>query len=146
MAEKKEKQKKKAKKTTISISIKDLKWGRIGHTLCKDEANITRHAHDWNPQVSQLVSWCIEPSHPQRITSELNTNFSLSPSYSFYKSLYHKFFFFSNNSSNSIRNFGTQNQKTKRNKTTTTTKNNKTCFGTCLYSVGTQHGNLHPAG
>ena len=40
--------------------------------------------------VSQLVSWCFEPSQPQRITSGLNTNFTLSPSYSFNKSSYHK--------------------------------------------------------
>ena len=32
--------------------------------------------------VSWLVSWCFEPSQPQRITSGLKTNFSLSPSYS----------------------------------------------------------------
>ena len=36
------------------------------------------------------VSWCFEPSQPQRITSELNTNFNLSASYSFHESLYHK--------------------------------------------------------
>ena len=39
---------------------------------------------------SWLVSGCFEPSQPQRITSGLNTNFSLSPSYSFHESLYHK--------------------------------------------------------
>ena len=32
------------------------------------------------------VSWWFEPSQPQRITSGLNTNFTLSPSYSFHKS------------------------------------------------------------
>ena len=37
-----------------------------------------------------LVSWCFEPSQPQRITSGLNTNFTLSPSYSFHRSSYHK--------------------------------------------------------
>ena len=42
-----------------------------------------------------LVSWCFEPSQPQRITSGLNTNFTLSPSYSFHKSLYYKSSFFS---------------------------------------------------
>ena len=42
----------------------------------------------------QLVSWCFEPSQPQRITSGLNTNFALSPSYSFHKSSYHKSCFF----------------------------------------------------
>ena len=42
--------------------------------------------------LSQLVSWCFEPSQPRGITSGLNTNFNLSPSYSFHKSLYHKSF------------------------------------------------------
>ena len=41
-------------------------------------------------EVSQLASWCFEPSQPQRITSGLNTNVILSPSYSFHKSSYHK--------------------------------------------------------
>ena len=40
----------------------------------------------------ELVSWCFEPSQRQRITSGLNTNFTLSPSYSFHKSVYHKSF------------------------------------------------------
>ena len=44
-------------------------------------------------------------------------------------------FFSSNDSSNSIHSFGTQNQK-----------NSNTCFGAYLYSVGTQHRNLHPTG
>ena len=44
--------------------------------------------------VSKLVSWCFVPSQPQRITSRLNTNFTLSRSYSFYESFYHKSFFF----------------------------------------------------
>ena len=39
---------------------------------------------------SLLVRRCFEPSQPQRITSGLNTNFTLTPSYSFYKSSYHK--------------------------------------------------------
>ena len=39
---------------------------------------------------AELVSWCFEPSQPQRITSGLNTNFTLPPSYSFQKSFYHK--------------------------------------------------------
>ena len=41
------------------------------------------------------VSWCFESSQPQRITSGLNTNCTLSPSYSFHKSSYHKSSFFS---------------------------------------------------
>ena len=60
-----------------------------------------------------LVSWCFEPSQPQRITSGLNTNFTPSPNYSFHKSSYHKSCFFS-------------------------------LF--FLYSAGTQHRNLLPAG
>ena len=43
---------------------------------------------------AQLVSWCFEPSQPQRITSGLNTNFTLSPSHSFHKSSCHKSCFF----------------------------------------------------
>ena len=43
--------------------------------------------------VSELVSWCFEPSQSHRITSGLNTNVSLSPSYSFHKSFYYMFFF-----------------------------------------------------
>ena len=39
---------------------------------------------------NQLVSWCFEPNQPQRITSGLNTNFTLSPRYSFQNSSYHK--------------------------------------------------------
>ena len=61
----------------------------------------------------KLVSWCFEPSQPQRITSGLNTNFTLYPSHSFHKSWYHKSCFF---------------------------------FLVYLNSMGTQRGNLHPAG
>ena len=43
--------------------------------------------------VSCLVSWCLEPSQPQRITLGLKTNFNLSPNYSFHKSLYRKSLF-----------------------------------------------------
>ena len=40
-----------------------------------------------------IVSWCLEPSQPQTITSGLKTNFSLFPGYSFHRSLYHKSLF-----------------------------------------------------
>ena len=53
----------------------------------------------------------LEPSQPQRVTSGLNKNLTLSPSYSFHESSYHK-----------------------------------SCCLAYLYSVGTQHGNLIPAG
>ena len=62
--------------------------------------------------IVQLVRWCFEPSHPQRITSGLNTNFTLSPSHIHFTSHH-------------------------------TTSN---VFLAYLYSVGTQHGNLYPAG
>ena len=39
---------------------------------------------------SKLVGWCFEPSQPHRITSGLNTNFTLSPSYSRHKSSHYK--------------------------------------------------------
>ena len=39
---------------------------------------------------SLLVGWWFEPSQSRRLTSGLNKNFILSPSYSFHKSLYHK--------------------------------------------------------
>ena len=45
--------------------------------------------------LGKLVSWCFEPSQPQRIASGLNTNFTLSPTYSFHKSSYHKSYCFS---------------------------------------------------
>ena len=80
----------------------------------------------------------------QWITSGLNTNFNLSPSYLFHTSRKsgggrrestNLSFFLSNHSSNSVNNFGLQNQK-----------NNSTCFEAYLYSVGTQHENLQSAG
>ena len=39
---------------------------------------------------TQLVSWCFEPGQPQRNTSGLKTNFTLSPNYSFHKPFDHK--------------------------------------------------------
>ena len=35
--------------------------------------------------LERIVSWCFEPSQPQRMTSGLKRNFSLSPSYSLNK-------------------------------------------------------------
>ena len=40
-----------------------------------------------------LVSWCFEPSQPQRIISGLNTNLNPSPSHPLHKSLHHKSLF-----------------------------------------------------
>ena len=42
----------------------------------------------------KLVSWCLEPSQPRRITSRLNTNFILSPSCPFHKSWCYESCFF----------------------------------------------------
>ena len=59
---------------------------------------MTTRADDDNTNVDnnkKLVSWCSEPSQPQRITSGLNTNFTLSPSYPFHQLSYHKSCFFS---------------------------------------------------
>ena len=63
-------------------------------------ATLSNQGHAWPVKylgVSYLVPWCFEPSHPQRITSGLDTNFTLSPtspSYSFHKSSYHRSCFF----------------------------------------------------
>ena len=81
---------------------------------------------------SSLVSGCCEPSHPQRITSWLKTNFNLSPSYSFHKSLYHRSLFLKLKHK-LYPQFWMQTQK------------NNTCIGAYLYSAGTQHWNLHLA-
>ena len=44
---------------------------------------------------SEWVRECFEPSQPQRITSGLKKNFTLTPSYSFHKLSYHKSCFLS---------------------------------------------------
>ena len=56
-----------------------------------------RHKNLFSPsnKYCLYVSWCFEPGQPQRITSGLNTNLTLSPSHSFHKSSYHKSCFFS---------------------------------------------------
>ena len=73
-----------------------------------------------------MVSWCFEPSQPQRITSGLNTNFTLSPSYSFHKSSHHLFF---------------EPIYTPRAISTGT----RILHSDPLHSAGDQHGNPHPA-
>ena len=56
------------------------------------------NTHEWTmgrtTHMNELVSWCFEPDQLQKITSGLNTNFILSPSYSFHKSVHHKSCFF----------------------------------------------------
>ena len=98
-------------------------WGRSLPTLTSCRWTQTRvHGKSQGPvalaerDFSSLVSRCFKPSQPQRITSGLSTNFTLSPSYSFHKSSYHNscFVLF--------------------------------VFLAYLYFAGTQHGSLHPAG
>ena len=70
------------------------------HTLkCKAGCIYTpewwKIAIHWSVKQGQLLTWYFEPSQPQRITSGLKTNFTLSPDYSFHKSSYHKSCFLS---------------------------------------------------
>ena len=91
-----------------------------------------QHLQRW---VSYLVR--LNPVNPQRITSGLRRNFSLSPCYSFHKSHFLKLQiqFYSQ--------FRNGNPKRRKNKKT---KNNNKCFGAYLYSAGTQNRNLRLAG
>ena len=81
-----------------------------------------------------LVSWCSEPSQPQKITSGLNTNFNLSLGYSFHMSWYESFL------------LKPQIKFYPKFRNAKPEKNNTTCFGAYLYSASTQHGNLYPTG
>ena len=81
-----------------------FRWLKFNHT-----GGVKRHSAiwTWSEQNSmltssimyalygKLISWCFEPSQPQRITSGLNANFTLSRNYSFHESSYHKSCFFS---------------------------------------------------
>ena len=112
-----------------------LVYGKRTTLTCSN----TKMGNQWE-EVSWLVTWCFEPSQPQKITSGLKTNFSQSPRYLFHKSLNHMSVFslslsLSNRSSDSIHKFGMQNQK---NDDTLKT------FLAYLYTMMTQHGNLHP--
>ena len=62
----------------------------FGHLSTDKDEQYTQMLHSHRSDHRRLVSWCFEPSQPQRITSGLNTNFPLSPSHSFHKSSYHK--------------------------------------------------------
>ena len=48
---------------------------------------VSKHGPCFTAIEDLLVNWCFEPNQSQRITSGLNTNFNLSPSFSFNKSL-----------------------------------------------------------
>ena len=83
----------------------------------------------------QLVSRCFEPGQPQKITSGLNTNFSLSPSYSFHKSIITPQVIFAQTAAQILSTISERN-----------TRNIITRFGADFFSASPQHGNLHPAG
>ena len=55
-------------------SFQNLKWNKCAQSDNKESKQSMKE------NIIQLVSWCFEPCQPQRITSGLNTNFSLSPS------------------------------------------------------------------
>ena len=97
--------------TTQSIKGLNLNW-TIPSNFEQHSVLTIRNEEGPATGWDNLVSRRFESSQSQRITSGLNINFTLSPSYSFYKSSRHKSCF----------------------------------FPAYLYSVGTQHGNLHPAG
>ena len=98
------KQPRKAKIATLQIiSTYKSPFQLSSATLLQEERGCVNYTvfFFFNPPtrlyaVGQLVSWYFEPSYPQWITSGLNTNFTLSPSYSFHKSSYHKSFGFFN--------------------------------------------------
>ena len=57
---------------------------KIGTQLVALQLNFFQLA-DFVPFPNKLVSWCFQPSQPQRITSGLKTNFTLFPSYLFHR-------------------------------------------------------------
>ena len=69
------------------VTVWGQHWDQTLHTQCMSQIRVH---HSSSHMVSLLVSWCFESSRPQRITSGMNKNFILSPSYSFHKSWYHK--------------------------------------------------------
>ena len=83
------------KKPTLEMSSFILSSRGIQHHFSPASSSKTnKHTNKQQQEnpvcYEQLVSWCFEPSQPQRITSELNTNFILSPNYSVNTSSYHK--------------------------------------------------------
>ena len=74
---------------TVTLELGKTRWNKKSE--CSDDSHSTNLLLTW---LRYLVSWRFEPSQPQRITSGLNTNFTLSPSHSFHKSSYHKSCFF----------------------------------------------------
>ena len=82
---------------SVAFGVGDREMRRIckGNEVFRSVQSGATQRGEW---VSKSVSWCFEPSQPQRITSGLNTNFTLSPGHSFHQSSYHEscfFFFFS---------------------------------------------------
>ena len=79
----------------VEISKKEILGSKRSMYGCSAEK--IRHKNLFSPsnKYCLFVSWCFEPGQPQRITSGLNTNLTLSPTYSFYKSFYNKLCFLS---------------------------------------------------
>ena len=81
----------------------------------------------------ELVSWCFEPRQPQKITSGVERKVQSIPKLFIPQVIISQISFFSDHNSAAMHNFGTQ-----------ALKNVNTCSGADSYSLGTQHGNLHP--
>ena len=108
------------------LSMNPLGFGIWVEVECSNDQSLAKLT-----KVSQLVSWCSEPSLSKRTISRLKTNFSQSPSYSFHKSLHHKSLSLKPRL-NYILKFQNANSE-----------NTVTRFGAYLYSAGTKQGNLH---
>ena len=83
------------------LSGECMEWNTAERAIKRQKQTQEQNEKEWASSVGlcqdthwqihvRLVRWCFQPSQPQRITSGLNTNFTLSSSYSFHKSSYHK--------------------------------------------------------
>ena len=74
----------------LLLLVIDTAWLSSSSCHCSKHSTwgIVGQQRGWE-SVCKLIRWCFEPSRPQKITSGLKTNFGLSPSYWFHKSLYH---------------------------------------------------------
>ena len=76
------------------LDLEDSKPIFLKDNLAHNDASPYTHKFGSKRLVIQLVSWCFEPSQPQRIVSGLNTNFTLSPSDTFHVIIPQVMFFF----------------------------------------------------
>ena len=96
---------------STSRRVKDVTWQPSSHALTFSIGNLVSQTNTRCSSYgteNQLVSWCFEPSQPERITSGLNKNFTLSPSQLFHKLSYHNFFYYFFLSLNIFRGHSTQ--------------------------------------